>query len=52
MSEMSGPKGREAPSVRFDAALYLVCDCPIFLPCGSWELDRVSAGGRSHPEAR
>jgi hypothetical protein len=31
--------------------LYLVCVCPIRSLCVSGELDRVSAGGRSHPEA-
>jgi hypothetical protein len=33
------------------AALYLVCVCPIQLLCVSGELDWVSAGGRSRPEA-
>jgi hypothetical protein len=32
-------------------SLYLVCICPIRSLCVSGELDRVSAGGRSHPEA-
>ncbi len=31
--------------------LYLVCICPIPSFRGRWELDRASAGGRSHPEA-
>jgi hypothetical protein len=32
-------------------SLYLVCVCPIQLLCVSGELDWVSAGGRSRPEA-
>src|SRR5436190_22964048 len=33
------------------ASLYLAGNWPISSLHGSWRLDRVSAGGRSHPEA-
>jgi hypothetical protein len=32
-------------------SLYLAGNCPMSSLHGSWRLDRVSAGGRSHPEA-